>query len=122
MRRLWLALAGLGGFVSVAAGAAAAHGGFDAHAVELLRIGALYGLVHAAALLALTTAAERRERLGFTLGIAGSAFAAGIVLFSFGLFALALTGIRDFARIVPFGGVAFMIGWAVLVLRALFYR
>lgn len=122
MRRLWLALAGLGGLVSVAAGAYAAHGEIAAPAAALLRTGALYGMVHAAALLAVTAAAERRGRLGLALGISGSAFALGIVLFSFSLFALALTGIRDFGRITPFGGVALMIGWAALALRALVRR
>lgn len=122
MRRLWLALAGLGGLLSVAAGAYAAHGGIAAPAAALLRTGALYGMVHAAALLAVTAAAERRGRLGLALGISGSAFALGIILFSFSLFALALTGIRDFGRITPFGGVALMIGWAALAVRALVRR
>ncbi|MGH7039923.1 MAG: DUF423 domain-containing protein [Stellaceae bacterium] len=122
MRRLWLALVGLGGLVSVAAGAYSAHGGIDAPAAALLRTGALYGMVHAAALLAVIAAAERRGRLGLALGISGSAFALGIVLFSFSLFALALTGIRDFGRITPFGGIALMIGWAALALRALVRR
>src|SRR5579875_841898 len=107
MRRVWLMLAGLGGLASVAAGAYAAHGGIG---------------VRAAALLAAAAAAERRSRLGLALGVAGSAFAAGIILFSFSLFALALTGIRGFARVTPFGGAAFMIGWAALALRALFPR
>lgn len=118
MIRLWLAIAGLGGLASVAAGALAAHGAFDAQSAMLLHTGELYGMVHAAALLALTAAAERRERLGVTLILAGSAFAVGIVLFSFSLFALALTGIQGFAIATPFGGTALLIGWAALALRA----
>lgn len=118
MRRIWLILAGLGGLASVAAGAYAVHGGLDAKSANLLHLGAFYGLVHAAALLAIIAAAERRERLGATLGTAGWGFAFGIVLFSFSLFALALTRIRDFAVVTPFGGIAFMIGWAALLLRA----
>ena len=122
MRRLWLVIAGLGGLFSVAAGAYAAHGGIGAPAAGLLRTGALYGMAHAAALLALVVAAERRERLGFALGLAGSAFAFGIVLFSFSLFALALTGIGDFGRVTPFGGIVLIIGWAALAVRALLRR
>jgi uncharacterized membrane protein YgdD (TMEM256/DUF423 family) len=113
MIRIWAAVAGLGGLASVAAGAYAAHGAIGAQAAELLHTGALYGMVHAAALLAVTAMAGRRTRLGL-LGLAGSAFALGIVLFSFSLFALALTGIREFARVTPFGGVALMVGWAAL--------
>lgn len=117
--RLWLAVAGLGGLLSVAAGAYAAHGAIGAPAADWLRTGAFYGMAHAAALLAVVRAAERRERPGLALAVAGSAFALGIVLFSFGLFALALTGERAFARLAPFGGLAFMVGWAALLARAL---
>jgi uncharacterized membrane protein YgdD (TMEM256/DUF423 family) len=123
MIRAWAFLAGLGGLLSVAAGAAAAHlEGQDAHAAALLRTGALYGLVHAAALLAVIAIAERRARPGLALSIAGWGFAAGIVLFSFSLFALALTGIPRFAAVAPFGGIAMMIGWAALALGALARR
>ena len=121
MIRIWLGIAGFGGLFSVAAGALAAHGAGDAHVAELLRTGALYGLAHAAALLAVIAAAERRERRGVALAIAGWGFAAGIVLFSSSLFALALTGIERFGLVTPLGGAALMIGWAALGLRA-FYR
>ena len=119
MIRIWLGVAGLGGLLSVAAGALAAHEAGDAHMAELLRTGAFYGLVHAAALLAVIAAAERRERRGVALSVAGWGFAAGIVLFSISLFALALTGIERFALVTPVGGAALMIGWGALGLRAL---
>ncbi|MGA8551598.1 MAG: DUF423 domain-containing protein [Stellaceae bacterium] len=121
MIRIWLAVAGFGGLLSVAAGALAAHAAADPHMAELLRTGALYGLVHAAALLAVIAAAERRERRGVALAIAGWGFAVGIVLFSVSLFALALTGIERFGLVTPLGGGCLMIGWAALGLRA-FYR
>ena len=65
MIRLWLAIAGLGGISSVAVGALATHLAHDAKTAELLRIGALYGMVHAAALIFVTetasaTCGERR--------------------------------------------------------------
>ena len=123
MIRIWAFLAGLGGLLSVGAGAAAAHlESSNAHAAELLRTGALYGLVHAAALLALVAMAERRARPGFVLAAAGCCFAAGIVLFSFSLFALAATGITRFAAATPFGGAALMLGWAALGLGAFLRR
>ncbi len=71
MIRAWLAAAAIGGFLSVAAGAVAAHlGTRNLHAAELLRTGALYGMVHAAALVALAAIAGRGERLGVLLAIA----------------------------------------------------
>jgi uncharacterized membrane protein YgdD (TMEM256/DUF423 family) len=113
--RAWLAIAGLGGLVSVLAGAGAAHFAGDPHSAELLRTGALYGLVHAAALLAIVAISGRR----LALLVAGWGFAAGIVLFSFSLFALALTEARWLANVTPFGGVALMLGWAALAIAAL---
>ena len=112
---VWRAVAGLGGFLSVAAGAAAAHLTANLHAAELLRTGALYGLVHAAALLAVSLGSPPLRR---ALMVAGWAFAAGIVLFSFSLFALAATGWSPFALATPVGGVAFMLGWFALALTA----
>jgi uncharacterized membrane protein YgdD (TMEM256/DUF423 family) len=116
MTRVWIAIAGLGGFASVVAGAVAAHFPADPRAEELLRTGALYGMVHAAALVALIALAQGREPRRGPAAVAGWSFAAGIVLFSGGLFALAGTGIRWFGWVTPVGGLALMLGWASLAL------
>jgi|TARA_B110000444_G_C18724142_1_gene539975 uncharacterized membrane protein YgdD (TMEM256/DUF423 family) len=42
-------------------------------------------------------------------------FAIGIVLFSGSLYALAVTGISPLGMITPFGGVAFILGWLLLL-------
>jgi uncharacterized membrane protein YgdD (TMEM256/DUF423 family) len=118
MIRAWLIAAALGGFLSVAAGAAAAHVAAGDRAAELLRLGALYGMVHAAALIAVTAMAQSRDRLGLTLTVAGWSFAAGILLFSLSLFALALTGREWLGMITPFGGTGLLVGWAALALHA----
>jgi uncharacterized membrane protein YgdD (TMEM256/DUF423 family) len=99
MIRLWLAIAGLGGLASIMAGAFAAHLAGEPKAAELLRTGATYGMVHAAA-------------------VAGWSFAAGIVLFSGSLFALAGSEARWLGWVTPFGGVALMLGWASLAVLA----
>ena len=120
MIRTWLAAAAIGGLVSVAAGAVAAHlAAGDAHAAELLRTGSLYGMVHATALLAVAAIAARKERPNLMLAIAGWGFVAGIFLFSFSLFALGSTRSRWFALLTPFGGTALLIGWAALGLSAI---
>jgi len=120
MIRIWLAATALGGFLSVGAGAVAAHlASGDPRGAELLRTGALYGMVHAAALTAVVAMAGHRDRPGRLLIVAGWCFVGGIALFSFSLFALALTGIALFGRITPFGGVSFLLGWATLGLAAL---
>ena len=114
MIRLCLAIAGLGGAASVVAGALAAHLADDPKAAELLRTGALYGMVHAAALLGVVAIGARR----LAVRVAGWSFAAGIVLFSFSLFALAAGAPRWLGWVTPLGGVALIIGWAALAMIA----
>lgn len=110
MIRIWLAIAGLGGLASVVAGALAAHLADDPKAEELLRTGALYGMVHAAALVAVVAIGARR----LAVRVAGWSFAAGIVLFSGSLFALAAGAPRWLGWATPIGGGALIIGWAAL--------
>jgi uncharacterized membrane protein YgdD (TMEM256/DUF423 family) len=119
MFRIWLAIAGLGGLASVVAGAFAAHLANDPKAAELLRTGALYGMVHAAALIATIALAQSRRTAAM---IAGWSFAVGLVLFSGSLFALAAEGARWFGWMTPFGGLALMLGWAALGSLALSRR
>jgi len=120
--RAWLLAAALGGLLSVTAGATAAHLGLSGRAAELLRSGALYGMVHAAALIALPAIAQSRGPVGLALTIAGSSFAAGILLFSLSLFALALTGGEWLGMITPFGGAGLLLGWVALAVHALSRR
>jgi uncharacterized membrane protein YgdD (TMEM256/DUF423 family) len=111
MGRTWLAVAAVGGFLSVAFGAFAAHSVTDPRAQDLLRTGALYGFVHVLA----TYAAAPRSR------IAPPLFLAGVLLFSGSLWAMALGAPRVLGAITPIGGLAFLSGWAALawaVLRA----
>jgi uncharacterized membrane protein YgdD (TMEM256/DUF423 family) len=118
MIRVWLAVAGLVGLASVAAGALAAHLAGDARGAELLRTGALYGMVHAAALIAVIALAQRREPRRGTAAVAGWSFALGIVLFSGSLFALAAGAPPWLGRVTPFGGGLLMLGWLALAVLA----
>jgi uncharacterized membrane protein YgdD (TMEM256/DUF423 family) len=52
------------------------------------------------------------------VGAAGWLFVAGTVLFSFSLYALALSGVRALGAVTPFGGVAFIAGWLALAWAA----
>lgn len=116
--RLWLLIAGFGGAASVIAGAAAAHLADDPATATLLRNGGLYGMIHAAALLALIGFAQGREPRRGGAVFAGWCFAVGIVLFSLGQFAHAATGIRQIAFVVPVGGTAFILGWLAIAILA----
>ena len=114
MIRLWLAIAGLGGLSSVAMGALATHLVADVQATDLLRTGALYGMVHAAALIALIGFAQGREPRRGAAVTAGWSFGVGIVLFSGSLIVRALTGVTPISWATPIGGAALMLGWTAL--------
>jgi uncharacterized membrane protein YgdD (TMEM256/DUF423 family) len=113
-RRLWASLAAISGFIAVAAGAFAAHRVADPTAKELLRTGSNYELAHALATLACAALTPAMPRARF----APAWFLGGSVLFSGSLYALALGAPRIVGAVTPFGGLAFLIGWAVLAVAA----
>ncbi|MCW5772322.1 MAG: DUF423 domain-containing protein [Rhodospirillaceae bacterium] len=111
--KIWLAVAAVNGLLAVAAGAFGAHmlqGKLDAQALQVFETGARYHMYHA---LAIGLAALAPARLASIL------FLAGIVLFSGSLYLLALTGTKWLGAVTPFGGVAFLGGWAALAWAAL---
>jgi uncharacterized membrane protein YgdD (TMEM256/DUF423 family) len=113
-----LSIAAVTGLLSIVAGAIAAHLAPGDWTAEILRTGALYGMVHAAVLIAVVAVAQSRGLPDITLIIAGWSFAAGASLFSLSLFTLALTGIVPFGWITPVGGVSLLLGWAALGVHA----
>lgn len=113
--KTWIIIGGCLGFLAVALGAFGAHGLKDSLTPELMEIyktGVLYHLVHSVVILAIG--------LGGNEKYYGSAafFSAGIVLFSFSLYAYAITSITALAIITPLGGMSFLAGWLLLVIQA----
>ncbi len=53
-----------------------------------------------------------------SLGVAAGLMLAGVVLFSGSLYVLAVTGVRTWGAVTPFGGMTWLIGWAVLAYAA----
>ena len=96
------------GFTGVALGAFGAHGLKDVLSANgtaaIWQTAVFYQLVHAVASL---WAADHKPS-------AARFWAAGTVLFSGSLYVLALTNIKWIGAITPFGGVLFLIGWALL--------
>jgi len=72
-------------------------------------------MYHALALLAVGGLAARG---GGSAVAAGWLFVAGTVLFSGSLYALAFTVSAGWAPVTPFGGAAFLVGWAALAWAA----
>jgi len=118
--RLALTLAGIFMFAAVALGAFGAHalkGHLDPDMTAVWQSAVQYHAWHALALLGTgSLMLHWPEKRG--LALAAWLFVAGIVLFAGSLYAVALTGLRGLGLITPFGGVAFLAGWAVLAWTA----
>ncbi|WP_365940384.1 DUF423 domain-containing protein [Moorena sp. SIO3I8] len=65
---------------------------------------------------------SRAEVAQTPLTLAGSAFIAGIAIFSGSLYALSLTGIKWLGAIAPLGGAALILGWGCLAIAALSFQ
>src|SRR5579884_868174 len=108
--------------LAVAMGAFGAHGlrdRLDAYSLTVYDKAVFYHFVHAlgillVALLARTgaIAPAGQTRVAWLLLI-------GIIIFSGSLYALAVSGVRILGAITPIGGLAFIIGWLVLIYEAL---
>lgn len=115
--RVFVILGALFGLLAVALGAFGAHGlraYFEANPAlgDNYQTAVQYHFVHALALLAVGLALQHWP--ASALPIAGYAFAAGILLFSGSLYLLSLTGTRWLGAITPLGGIALILGWALL--------
>lgn len=112
--RTWIGLAAANGLLAVAFGAFAAHGIDGWKAVEWLKTGAQYQMIHALAVFAAFTL-HRAGAKG--MGIVTALFFVGVILFSGSLYAMALGAPRALGMITPLGGLSFMAGWALMAWR-----
>jgi len=80
--------------------------------LQTFETGVKYHMYHALALLVVGWAAAQFP--GWPLQAAGYLFLAGIVLFSGSLYLLVLTDTPWLGAVTPLGGVAFIVGWALL--------
>ena len=120
MDRTFLLLGAVAAFLAVTLGAFGAHGlrgRLSPDMMAVFQTGVQYHMYHALALLLVSAMMGRLG--GWLIQTAGWAFAAGIVLFSGSLYALALSGVTTLGAITPLGGVAFLIGWACLAFAAI---
>ena len=117
--RTWLTIASVLGVTGVAAGALGAHAlgtWVSPDRVKIWETGAQYHLVHAVVLMALSLVS--RPQVDSWVSWARGAFLAGIVMFSFSLYALVLLDQPVFARVTPVGGLSLMVGWMLLGISA----
>jgi uncharacterized membrane protein YgdD (TMEM256/DUF423 family) len=107
---------------AMSAFAAVGLGAFGAHALSsrltperavTFETGVRYQLVHALGLFVVVFL----RTIGpdaVSESVAGLLFVAGTVLFSGSLYVLALTGVRRWGIVTPFGGICLLIGWLAL--------
>ena len=121
--RRWLAVGAISGFIAVAVGAFGAHGlkqvqpPIPPERLLAFDTGVRYQMYHALAIVLCALIADRVSKKW--AGLASAWFAIGTVLFSFSLYALVLLDEKKLGIITPFGGLAFLVGWACLVAAAL---
>lgn len=118
MAKLFLSIAAINGFLSVALGAFGAHGLRGKLADNLFRAfetGVQYHFYHTLALLAVGLLLQRMQGNAALLA-SGWLFVVGILLFSGSLYGLAFGGPKVLGPITPLGGVCFLLGWIALFL------
>jgi uncharacterized membrane protein YgdD (TMEM256/DUF423 family) len=81
--------------------------------LAIFEVGVRYQMYHAFGLIAVAWAMVRWPETN--LNGAGWAFIVGIVIFSGSLYLLSATDARWLGAITPIGGLAFLLGWAILV-------
>jgi uncharacterized membrane protein YgdD (TMEM256/DUF423 family) len=116
----FIVLGSLNGFLAVVIGAFGAHGLENVLSDKMKAVyttGVQYHMYHA---LALLVVAVLCDRLGESREMvwSGWLFVIGIVLFSGSLYALSISRITLLGIITPFGGIAFLAGWALLAIAA----
>jgi uncharacterized membrane protein YgdD (TMEM256/DUF423 family) len=118
--RKWLFIASVNGALAVLAGAFGAHAlaqRLEPRMLGVFNTGAHYHLIHAAAMAVAALAARGAAKM--QAEVAALLLLIGILLFSGSLYMLALTGLRMFGFVTPLGGIAFVLGWAMLGWAAL---
>jgi uncharacterized membrane protein YgdD (TMEM256/DUF423 family) len=113
----WSALAAIMLGLAVGIGAFGAHGlkgRLDDYSMGVYEKAVLYHFFHALGLLIVSIL----PRVGLLKPSAGTwicyLLLAGIVLFSGSLYTLALTGVKTWGAVTPFGGLAFLAAWFLL--------
>ena len=115
INRKWIFTAGLFGFTGVALGAFGAHiisYKIPENLYEAYKTGVLYHLIHSV-MIAVVGLSSSKD-----FNISALFFSFGIGLFSFSLYMYALTNNSVFAMVTPLGGVSFLLGWIMLMWRA----
>jgi len=113
----WTAAGAIALALAVMIGAFGAHGlrgRLDDYSMGIYERAVFYHFIHALGILIVSLTMPNKAGKWVC-----ALLAAGIVLFSGSLYALALSGNRMLGAITPFGGVSFIAAWIVLAVTAI---
>lgn len=116
--KVFVILGSINAFISIALGAFAAHGLKDklsAKMLEVFHTGVQYHMMHALGLILIGILSDKLAQTGM-ISWAGWLMFVGIILFSGSLYLLSTTGISKLGIITPFGGVAFILSWVLVMI------
>lgn len=119
--KTFIIIGAINAFLSVALGAFGAHGLEGKVAPKYLDIwktGVQYQMFHAAGLIFIGILMGQIPASSF-LNWSGWLMLVGIILFSGSLYVLTLTQVGILGAITPFGGVAFLASWVLLILAVM---
>lgn len=108
------------GMLSVILGAFAAHGlkqKLPENLLSAFQTGVEYQMAHSLAILLIVLL--HKSFNDALMVYAAGAMAVGIMLFSGSLYLLAITQVKWFGPVTPLGGLAFIVGWGLLIAAAL---
>lgn len=120
MMKVFLIIGAINAALAVGLGAFGAHGlesRLSERMLDTFKTGVQYHMYHALGLIGIALVADKLQSAGL-INWAGWLMFAGIVLFSGSLYVLSLSGIKVLGAITPFGGLAFITAWILLVVAA----
>lgn len=117
MQKIFLIIASILGFLSVAIGAFGAHGlknileqnGRLANFETAVK----YQFYHVFAIIAAAILMDKFSEKMMTY--AGYSFMGGILFFSGSLYVLSITNVTKWGAVTPIGGLLFLIGWGLII-------
>ncbi|PLX99582.1 MAG: DUF423 domain-containing protein [Desulfuromonas sp.] len=114
--KFFVVFGSLSAFFGVALGAFGAHGLKARVSPEMLatwNTGVHYHLIHALGLLLIGILCQMLPDVAL-IRVSGWFIIVGTLLFSGSLYLLVLSNVRALGMITPLGGIAFLVGWALL--------
>ena len=118
MNNIWITAGAFSCALAVIIGAFGAHGLKDVlneYSRGVYEKGNLYHFIHSMALIVNGILSKIFSQLDFM--ISGYLFLLGIILFSFSLYALAITDIKKLGAITPLGGICFIFAWLYICFK-----